>query len=84
MLELERSNKQIKLDDKIYPLKPITKVRALKHEALVKESGGSTEALLKIFSELLIELGLSAEIVDGLEMDHFKSIGEYLFESKKK
>ena len=84
MLELTRSNKQIKLDDVTYSLKPITKARALKHEALVKECDGSTEQLLKIFTELLIELGLKPEIVDGLEMDHFKSIGEYLFESKKK
>jgi hypothetical protein len=84
VLELIRSDKKIKLDDQTYSIKPITKARALKHEALVKECEGDTEKVLKVFSDLLTELGMPIEVVDGLEMDHFKMIADYLFESKKK
>lgn len=84
MLELVRSTKTIKLDDKTYELKTITKAQAIKHEALVKEAGNETAPLLKAFSDLLVDLGLPSEVVEGLELDHFKSIGEYLFDSKKK
>lgn len=84
MLELVRSTKSIKLDDKTYELKTITKAQAIKHEALVKEAGSETAALLKLFSDLLIDLGLPSEVVESLELEHFKAIGEYIFDSKKK
>ena len=84
MLELVRNTKAIKLDDKTYNLKTITKAQAIKHEALIKEAGSETGLLLKAFSDLLIELGLPSEVVESLELEHFKAIGEYLFDSKKK
>jgi hypothetical protein len=84
MLELVRSTKAIKLDEQTYNLKTITKAQAIKHEALVKEAGDETGPLLKAFSDLLVELGLPTEVVEGLELSHFKAIGEYLFDSKKK
>jgi hypothetical protein len=84
VLELERSEKKIKLDGQTYPIKPITRARAMKHEALVKECDSDTEKILMVFTDLLVELGVPNEAVESLEIEHFKIIADYLFQSKKK
>lgn len=82
-LQLKRTDLVVTLDDEKYILRKPSVTEMESFGEQIKNMQDEDSNSIKIMKDLIVSLGMPAEVLGGMEFDHFNMLCEYVSGAKK-